>query len=262
MLRYLKLLAVQMRASVLLAVQYRVEFLFEALTILFWSAATFVPLFVVFEHSDAIDGWTLPQSLLVLSFFLLLKSLYEGAINPSLIQVVEHIRKGSLDFVLLKPADAQFLVSTAKFEPSGFIGVGGALVLLGYAWGPSGAQLTLAGVFSLLLLMTASVVLLYSFWILVVSAAFYVVRVDNLGYLLGSVLDFGRWPASIWRGALQIVFTFIIPLALMTTWPAEVLLGRIPTGKAALALLFAATFAMVSRKLWLTALGRYTSASS
>ena len=41
----------------------------------------------------------------------------DGAVNPSLAAVVEHIRKGTLDFVLLKPADAQFLVSTAKFEP-------------------------------------------------------------------------------------------------------------------------------------------------
>lgn len=262
MLRYLKLLAVQMRASVLLAVQYRVEFLFEALTILFWSAATFVPLVVVFDHSDAIDGWTLPQSLLVLSFFLLLKSLYEGAINPSLLQVVEHIRKGSLDFVLLKPADAQFLVSTAKFEPAAFIGAGGALALLAFAWEPSGAQLTVSGAASLAMLMTASVALLYSFWILVVSAAFYVVRIDNLGYLLGSVLDFGRWPASIWRGALQIIFTFIIPLALMTTWPAEVLLGRLTLSRGALALVFSTAFAMAARRLWLTALGRYTSASS
>jgi ABC-2 type transport system permease protein len=29
--------------------------------------------------------------------------------------VMDHIRKGTLDFVLLKPADAQFLVSTARF---------------------------------------------------------------------------------------------------------------------------------------------------
>lgn len=262
MLRYLKLLAIQMRASALLTVQYRVEFLFEALTILFWSSATFVPLFVVFDHSDAVEGWTLPQSLLVLSFFLLLKSLYEGAVNPSLIQVVEHIRKGSLDFVLLKPADAQFLVSTAKFEPSAFVGAVAALVLLGYAWGPSGAQLTVSGAVSLAFLLISSVVLLYSFWILVVSAAFYVVRIDNLGYLLGSVLDFGRWPASIWRGALQIIFTFIIPLALMTTWPAEAVLGRLGVGQAATALAGAVVFALVARKLWVGALGRYTSASS
>lgn len=262
MLRYLRLLWVQLRASMLLSVQYRVEFAFEALTILFWSSATFVPLFVVFDHSPAIEGWTLSQSLLVLGFFMLIKSLYEGAVNPSLIQVVEHIRKGSLDFVLLKPADAQFLVSTAKFEPSSFVGVVGALLLLAYGWGPSGAQWSLSAVLSLVLLLTASVVLLYSFWILVVCAAFYVVRVDNLGYLLGSVLDFGRWPASIWRGALQVVFTFIIPLALMTTWPAEALLGRLELSTAAAALLGASVFGFLSRRLWMGALGRYTSASS
>lgn len=262
MLRYLRLLAVQLRASTLLTIQYRVEFLFEAVTILFWSAATFVPLFVVFDHSESIAGWSSSQALLVVGFFLLVKSLYEGAVHPSLLQVVEHIRKGSLDFVLLKPADAQFLVSTAKFEPSSSIGAVGALFLIGYAWGPSEAQLTLAGAVSLLCLMTASVVLLYSFWILVVSAAFYVVRIDNLGYLLGSVLDFGRWPATIWRGSLQFVFTFVIPLALMTTWPAEALLGRLELGQAGMALGFSIAFGLAARRLWKSALGRYTSASS
>lgn len=262
MLRYLRLLAVQLRASTLLAIQYRVEFAFEALTILFWSAATFVPLFVVFEHSDSIAGWSSSQALLVVGFFLLVKSVYEGAVHPSLLQVVEHIRKGSLDFVLLKPADAQFLVSTAKFEPSSSIGAVGALVLIGYAWSPAGAVLTLSGALSVLFLAVASLVLLYSFWILVVSAAFYVVRVDNLGYLLGSVLDFGRWPSSIWRGGLQVVFTFVIPLALMTTWPAEALLGRLEFSQAALALGFSAAFGVVARRLWKSALGRYTSASS
>ena len=262
MLRYLKLLAIQIRASALLTVQYRVEFLFEAITIVFWSAATFVPLFVVFDRSDAVEGWTFPESLLVLGFFLLVKSLYEGAVNPSLLQVVEHIRKGSLDFVLIKPADAQFLVSTAKFEPSALVGGTAAVGLLAWASSRAGAEPTLEGIVSMGLLLGVSVVLLYSFWILVVSAAFYVVRIDNLGYLLGSVLDFGRWPASIWRGALHVVFTFVIPLALMTTWPAEALLGRLGLTEALGAVVGTLAFAFVARRIWLAALGRYTSASS
>src|SRR5690606_23583995 len=150
--------------------------LFETITVLFWSAATFVPLFVVFDHATAVEGWTLHESLLVLGFFLLVKSLYEGAVNPSLLQVVEHIRKGSLDFVLIKPADAQFRVSTAKFAPSAVVGALGAIALRGWAWSGTGALATVEGVTSMLLLLGAAVVLLYSFWILVVSAAFYVVR--------------------------------------------------------------------------------------
>src|SRR5947209_13019274 len=69
----------------------------------------------------------------VAAWFILLKGLIDGAINPSLIAVVEHIRQGTLDFVLVKPADAQFLVSTEKFNVLKMIdGIAGLLTL---AWG-------------------------------------------------------------------------------------------------------------------------------
>ena len=54
---------------------------------------------------------------MVVGWFTLLHAVLEGAVSPSLTAVVEHVRRGTLDFVLLKPADAQFLVSTAKLEP-------------------------------------------------------------------------------------------------------------------------------------------------
>ena len=53
------------------------------------------------------------------------------------------------------------------------------------------------------------------------------VRLDNLIYLFNSVFDAARWPASVFRGVWRIVFTFVVPLALMTTYPALALLGRL-----------------------------------
>ena len=63
--------------------------------------------------------------------------------------------------------------------------------------------------------------ILYSIWILVVSLAFYVVKVDNLSYLFASIYDVGRWPSTIFRGVLAFVFTFVIPIAVMTTFPSR-----------------------------------------
>ena len=83
----------------------------------FWMAWAVVPLLVVFDHRASVAGWGFHQSLVVVGWFLVMKGILEGAVNPSLASVVEHIRKGTLDFVLLKPADAQFLVSTARFQP-------------------------------------------------------------------------------------------------------------------------------------------------
>ena len=111
-------------------------------------------------------------------------------------------------------------------------------------------------------LLLCSAFTLYSIWILVVSAAFFVVKVDNLSFLFSSIFDAARWPISVFRGAWRVFFTFIVPLALMTTYPALALLGRLDLRTAAAAFLGAAAFGFFSRAVWTRSIGHYTSASS
>ena len=74
---------------------------------------------------------------------------------------------------------------------------------------------------------------------------------DNLVYLLTSVFDAARWPASVFRGAFHILFTFVIPLALMTTYPSLALLGKLSLRTAAGAVAGSFLFAAVARAIWL-----------
>ena len=189
--------------STLAAMQYRVDFLVRGLIAFLWSALTLIPLLVVFGVREQVAGWTFPEALVVVAWFSLLRAVLEGAVSPSLTAVVEHVRKGTLDFVLLKPADAQFLVSTAKFEPWRVVDAVGALAVFVYAFAKLGRWPALPHVLLSLVLLALAVLLLYSIWILVVSAAFWVVKVDNLSYLFGSLFDVGRWPISVFKGALR-----------------------------------------------------------
>lgn len=248
--------------SALLAVQYRYDFLIDGAISLFWTATAIIPLLVVFDQRPEIAGWSAGAALLVVGWFTLLQGVLEGAINPSLTTVVEHIRKGTLDFVLLKPADAQFLVSTAKFLPWRVTNVFAAAAIFVYAFHrlgtrPSWVSLVTAGG-----LFVTSVVILYSLWILTVSAAFYVVKIDNLTYLFTSIFDAARWPASVFPAGLRFVFTFILPLALMTTFPARAMLGQLEVAELAIPLIGAALFAIFARLVWRGSIRRYTSASS
>lgn len=261
-MRYLKLLLVQLRISAALGMQYRFEFIVDGALTILWTAIGLVPLYVAFQERPAIAGWSYEQALVVVGWFTLLKGVLDGAINPSLITVVSQIRQGTLDFTLLKPADAQFLVSTAKFEIWKTVDLLAAAGIITWAFARLGHAPQPANIALSLALIGAGALVLYSLWILVVSAAFWVVRLDNLTYLFNSILDFARWPVSVFKGAFRIVFTFIIPLALMTTYPAEALLGRLSGRTAALAIAGALAFALASRLLWTRAIGRYTSASS
>ncbi|MGH9869655.1 MAG: ABC transporter permease [Candidatus Polarisedimenticolia bacterium] len=260
--RYARLLGAQLRASTLMLLQYRYDFLVDGALEILWAATALVPIFVVFRARETVAGWSFGEALLVTGWFILLQGILEGAINPSLTSVVEHIRTGTLDFVLLKPADAQFLVSTARFQPWRATNVLTAGVVFVYAFHLIGRPPSISGVLSAFLLLFSSSLLLYSLWILVVSAAFYVVKIDNLSVLFSSIFDAARWPSTVFRGVLAFVFTFVIPLALMTTYPALAMLGKLRGSTLVLALAGAVAFAVLARLVWLHSIGKYTSASS
>src|SRR5512136_498573 len=262
MLRHLRLLAVQFRASLQTSMQYRAEFLVQGAMSFFWMGWAVVPLLVVYGRRETVAGWDFDHALVVMGWFLAMKGVLEGAVNPSLASVVEHIRKGTLDLVLLKPADAQFLVSTAKFAPWHVVDVAAGAGVIAWAFHRMGRVPGPLEVGAALLLTVCAVAVLYSLWILVVSAAFFVVKVDNLSFLFLSIFDAARWPVSVFRGFWRLLFTVVIPLALMTSFPAEALLGRLPPAAAAAARAGTVAFAAVARAVWLRALARYTSASS
>jgi ABC-2 type transport system permease protein len=262
MREYANILWLQLRTSLALAMQYRADFVIDAFVEVFWTITTFVPLFAVFGTRASVAGWTFGEALMVTGFFTLLQGVLEGAINPSMALVVEQIRKGTFDFVLLKPKDAQFLVSTSRVLPWRAVNVVTALALFGYGFHRLDRAPAPVDVGAAILLFAAACAILYSLWMLSVSVAFYVVKIDNLTFFFGAIFDAARWPASIFRGALRILFTFVVPLAVMTTFPAEALLGRAGPAKIAGAVVAAIVAFAASRAVWRRARGPYTSASS
>jgi ABC-2 type transport system permease protein len=260
MRRYAQLLAIQLKAAALLSLQYRVDFVVQTVMALFWIATALLPLYVLFSMRSGVAGWSAYEALMVAGFFIALKGVLQGAIQPSLTSVVEHIRKGTLDFLLLKPVDAQFLLSTAKLDLAHAADVLAGLGVVGWALAHSGHRASWGAFALALLILTCAVAILYAIWIMVVSLAFKVVKIDNLSYLIASTFDAARWPSSVFRGALSLVFTFVIPLALMTTYPALALLDRLAPEQALTSLLLAAGFLIGSRAVWLRSVRSYTGA--
>lgn len=258
--RYAVLLAVQLRASIAQAAQYRLDFVVGALMSVFWTLAALAPLLVVYARRPTLGGWTREEALLVVAFFTALKGAVQGFIEPSVTNTVEHLRKGTLDFLLLKPADAEFLVSTTRLQPWRATDLFGGFALLAWALHALGRTPSPGALLAALALLAGSTAILHSMWILVVSIAFVTVKVDNLSFLLSSVYDAARWPSSVWRGALAWVFTFVVPLAVLTTWPALAVLDRLDARHTLTALAVACTFVAGSRAVWLRCVRQYTSA--
>lgn len=262
MTRYLKLFFAQARVSVMTSMQYRADFLLEGLMSLYWLAWNLLPLMILYADRKAVAGWDFPSALVVIGWFIILRAVLEGAITPSLVETVERIRTGSFDYVLLKPADPQFLVSTSRLSPWRIVDLLGGIALVIYAFAELGRAPAVVDVAAGLLLLISGAAVMYSLWIMAAAASFWVVRLDNLTYLLGAVFDTARWPVHVFRGAWRVVFTFVLPLALMTTYPAMAILGTLDLATGLGCLGGALVLLAISRGLWRIAIRSYTSASS
>jgi ABC-2 type transport system permease protein len=260
MARSLQIVRVLVRASVLGSLQYRAEFFFDAVRSVFDATWTLVPLLVVFGARSTIAGWNVNEALLVTAWFTLMKALLEGVMTPSLVATIEQIRRGTFDFVLVKPVDAQLWASVGKVEISSI-----SDVVVAFAMGSvSLVRLhhvpTLPQAGTALLLTLSGIAILYALNVLALSVAFFVARIDNLAYLLAALFDAARWPAGIFRGGMRIFFTFVLPLGLMTTYPPLALLGRLSGRAVIVALVIAALALVIARLVWLRSLAAYRSA--
>ena len=223
----LRLLWVFFRVSVLNETAYRVNFFIQLFQSLLELGTALAGLAVIFSYTQALGGWRPDEMLALVGVYFLVGGLISLVIQPGMSALIDSVRDGTLDFTLTKPEDAQLLVSIQRVAVWSLLdllmGVGvlvTALVRLGNAVG-FGEAATFTG------MLLAGGVIVYSFWLILASLSFWLVRVENLLEIFQSVYQAGRWPISLYPNWLRFGLTFIVPVAFATTIPAEALTGRL-----------------------------------
>ena len=260
MQRYLHVLRLFWTAALAAEMEYRINFLLAALSSLGNLAGSLFGVSLFYSNGYTFQGWSWEEALVVLGIFTVLQGFSATFLAANLNHIVDHIQQGTLDFVLLKPISSQFWLSTRTFSPWGLPDVFFGLVLIGYAG--EHLNLTLSDYLLSAVPLLFGFVSLYSLWFMLGATSVWFVKIYNVTEVLRGLLEAGRYPMVAYPTAYRFFFTFVVPVAFLTTVPAEAMLGRVQiswlvgAGVLALALLFAAG------RLWRFALRFYTSASS
>lgn len=173
-----------------------------------------------------------------------------------------HIREGTFDFYLIKPVSPLFQSLFGKPDINDalfLILTGGFSIWFGQSLGLT-LSASAVGMFGALLI--NSLILVTALHIGVLSLAVLVTEVDNVVWFYRDLMQFGRFPVSIYAGILRTILLYLIPIGVLTTIPAEVLLGRDPSLTLATSLLIGVVWMVASLRVWHHALRRYSSASS
>jgi ABC-2 type transport system permease protein len=258
--RYVRVLKLFWETAIAAELEYRVNFAIAAITSLGNLAGSLFGLFLFYRNGYTFEGWTWEEALVVLGIFTLLQGFSATFLAPNLNQIVQQVQLGTLDFVLLKPISSQFWLSTRSVSPWGFPDLLFGLILIGYAGGQLGVS-PHAYLISIIPL-AFGLLSLYSLWFVLGATSIWFVKVYNVTEVLRGLVEAGRFPMAAYPVAYRFFFTFIVPVAFLTTIPAEALLNRTEplwlVGAAGLAIVLL----LVSRAFWQFALRFYTSASS
>ncbi len=241
---------------------YRANFwvqIFESVLNIGWALAA---VGIIFARTDTLAGWRAGELVTLLGVYFVVYGAIQIVIAPSLSKFMEDVRTGALDFTLVKPADAQLLVSLSEVRVWKLVDLLLGLVILASGLGRIASEGGALQALGFLVALVAGAITVYGFWMLLATCAFWFVRLENVLMIFWNMYQAGRWPVDIYPRWLRWTLTGLVPVALAVTVPAEALAGRLSAGNLALACAVALVISFVSRWFWKTGLRRYSGASA
>jgi len=242
--------------------EFRANFIAQIAQSIVWVVMFILILNVIFVHSTTIAGWNRGSAYVLSATCMMMSSVSYTFFGNNLIELSEQIRRGTLDFDLLKPMDLQFLISLRRvvFWEAG-AGFAGILVLV-FGAARSGSEITPSGIAAYCILFACSCGLFYSLNLLMMTLSVWFIKVENLWVLGETAVSFVRYPMEVFGSALRKLFIFFLPVAFLSWVPAKALLGTCPFWLGALSIVWTAVALVVSRRFFLASLRWYGSASS
>ena len=239
--------------------EYETDFLVLVLSGMMFQGLNLLFLSAVFSHVPTLNGWTYPESVLLMGMWGIV-----GGLSPLLFEGVWglawRINKGELDYPLVRPMPvaAQVFSSGIGLHGIGDVVTGGAmlgwaLVNVDVAWTP------LKALVFLVLLVCAGAVHL-SIVTMTNAASFWIPGTHPfLAVTVHTFEDMVKYPLTIYGFGLRAVYTVVVPFAFVTFFPATWLLDRAGGWVGLLTPLVAVYCVWMARNVFRWGLRRYES---
>jgi ABC-2 type transport system permease protein len=261
--RYLNIYAALWKNSVAREMSFKGNFILWIVVELLWFGLQLCFVSVIFSQTTVVGTWTQWQMVLLVGASNFIQQVYQAFFLVNCTNLSELVRTGKMDFLLLLPINTRFIVSLRQVDLGGFINAIFAVAVMIFATGklhlhPTFVQLAGFGV-----LCVVGILIHYSLMFMLAAISFWTVRAQGIVYGYYNLFNIARMPDEAFRGAFKAVFTFALPVLLVSNVPARVLADKVVSAEGLLVLLsLGVIWTLVSEWFWRLSMRRYTSASS
>ena len=243
---------------------HRANFWISLLHSLLNLATGVLGIVVIFGQFETVRGWNLPSTLVLLGVYLTVSALHRLFIGPSLDALAGmegEIWTGQFDYTLLRPVNVQFMASFRQWRPLALIDLALGLGVLGTGAFQLGHSLPIWRLATFLVSLGSGTTILYVITLACSALAFWSPGF-MFAWVFNSMLQMARYPVGLYPGWVRIVLTWVIPVGMVATVPAQALTGDLPMELLLGSVGLAAVLFIGASTLFRAGLRRYSSASS
>lgn len=263
MLHYAKIWLATARYSITRTLMFRGDFFVWALVELFWMSVNLLTISVIYQHTDAIAGWTKYQMMLLIGTSLLIQRFLMGFFWSSIFEMGRNVRSGNFDFFLAQPGNIMFMATTRKLDPDGLINSFVAAGVVIYSAKQLGLSPAATDIALYAFMVFCGLVIHYSILLISVSLVFWLTSAHGVEGTYFTLTEFSRLPREAFTGLFtRVLFVWLLPVVVVSNTPAKTLFGGFDLGLSLW--LFGAAAVWFALAVWVfhRGLRRYASASS
>lgn len=260
-IKNLKVFIELMKMNLKRLLEYRALFFTEMFTMILWSLAYILLVEVIFLHTDSLAGWSKSQALLILAFYYAFQTFAEIFYIDNFEQFSLNLRRGLLDFYLVKPVSSRLLIFMQRMQFQDFSHFIITAVLFIYAIKNLPEPLNPLFFMIALLMVFPATILNFCIHSMVSSTAFWLEKNETLSTIMWNFRQTAKYPRQIYKGLFGQIFTFIIPFAILGSVPAEIAMQFPNSYYPFLLIALTVVFFYFSRWLWNKGLKKYSSAN-
>ena len=220
-------------------------------------------LFSIFKHTDALVGYTLPEvALFFLTFNIV--DIVAQLFFRGIYGIRSLIREGDFDYFLIQPTNVLFRVAFHTVDFLDIVTILPVAAITFYVLRHMGGGAIIPPIrWILYILLTLNgLIIAFAIHIVVASLAVLTQELENTIWIYRDLMTLGRFPSDIYDSPMRGILTFIVPVAVMVSFPAKAFLGRLEPLWLLHAFFMAVASLVLSLRFWRFAIRRYTSVSS
>ena len=261
--RYLSLYAALWKNSVSREMSFKGNFILWIIVEILWFGLQLCFVSVLYSQTDSIGTWTKWQMVLLVGASNLIQQLYQAFFLTNCTNLSELVRTGKMDFLLLLPVNTRFIVSLRVVDLGAFVNATFAFCVMTFAAVKLQLHPTVGQLLGFAALCGVGIMIHYSLMFILATVCFWTVRAQGIVWGYYNLFNIARMPDEAFRGAFKAVFTFALPVLLVSNVPTRVLADTLVSWHAWALLIGVGIFwAVVAEWFWRFSVKRYTSASS